>query len=172
MTLLQTGYRGLDRCYPKTHVLKAWPPACVTIGWGGTFEGMDQQEKIRSLSGTPAPLLSLPCFPASFCHAYLPRCAVDLKSQAWLIVDGNCEVRLIMDRNLGSCEVKQTLCHCHQSPLVFEIVLGNCLTQQEFCPGHTDPTWWLPWWTRKCLLSGHVDLGSIWPCSGGRRPWN
>lgn len=59
MALLQTGYRGLDRCYPKTHVLKAWPPACVTVGWGGTFEGMDQQEKIRSLSGTPAP--SSPC---------------------------------------------------------------------------------------------------------------
>lgn len=49
-------------------MLKAWPPACVTIGWGGTFEGMDPQEKIRSLSGTPAP--SSPCLVPSF---FLPR---------------------------------------------------------------------------------------------------
>lgn len=62
-SLALDGLQRFREMCPKARVLKAWPPACVTIECGGALKGMAQQENIRSLSGTlpPLPLVSQSC---------------------------------------------------------------------------------------------------------------
>lgn len=84
----------------------------------------------------------LPHIPVMMCHR--------LEAMTWLIMDGNCEVRLTVDRNLRSREAKQMLSHGNQASLVFVTVVGSHLTQQGHSQGDT---WWLPLWKLERLGS-------------------